>query len=249
MGRIFNASLNQAFIMNYWQMGILPNVVTPRNPGSREWHGEWEIEVSNRNPEKFKWNNVEILYDLNPQGFRAPDLENYLGQNISVALGCSYTFGQGLPYDWTWPGIVEKQLDYPLLNLGVCSGSSDTVARILTNISSLYNIQTAYILWPPKNRFEIYRSRATSLMTPNNPNFKLEWVWNTGDVISNNRLSKNKILVDLLASKFNFKIKEWSCSEVEIAIQKNEIELSYARDGVHWGHNIHQRIAKFLLTQ
>jgi hypothetical protein len=234
--------------MNYWKIGIIPNVLAPPKV-SREWYGEWEIEVSSKNSEKSKWVNVDISYDLNPQGFRAPDLESYLDQKISVALGCSHTFGQGLPYDWTWPGIVEKQLDHPLLNLGVCSGSSDTVARLLTNISSLYDIQTAYIFWPWKDRFEIYDSYDTLQRTSANPDFKLEWVWNTDDIMSDNRLSKNKILVELLASKFNFEIKEWSYEEVDYAIQQNKIELSYARDGVHWGYTIHQKIAKKLLTQ
>lgn len=234
--------------MNFWKIGTLPHFPTP--PGSsKEWYGEWEIEVSNQNPEKHKWDNIDISYNLSPQGFRSPDLKNYLGQKISVALGCSHTFGQGLPYDWAWPGIIEKQLDHPLLNLGVCSGSGDTVARILTNISSLYDIQTAYIFWPWRDRFELYRSYTSLQITPSNPDFKLEWVWNTDEIISKNRSAKNKILVELLASKFNFKIKEWSYIEVELAIQQNEIALCYARDGVHWGHPVHQKIAEKLLTQ
>ena len=52
-------------------------------------------------------------------------------KNMYVCLGCSFTYGVGIPLFTTWPSALEERTGIKTLNLGVPGGSIQTSYRIL----------------------------------------------------------------------------------------------------------------------
>ena len=51
----------------------------------------------------------EALYRFNALGYRGPEFDPTAPLKVFVA-GCSYTFGQGVPLDQTWPSLLTRAL-------------------------------------------------------------------------------------------------------------------------------------------
>lgn len=256
--------------MNHWQTGIIPFSWAPKNV-TVKWSGMDHEDSYNKNPCRADWQHTEITYAYNPQGFRCPDLNNFLGKPVNIALGCSFTEGVGLPIDRTWPALIEQQFEYPVLNLGTGGGATDSVARILTNVAGLFDIQTAYILWPPTHRLENYLLLNKSYepifnkvyekgepVIPKDSIHKIETlypmdshpehVWAMSDEMNEQRLYRNQLMVNLLAQNFGFDLVEITIDQVVSLVRTRPLEdLDFARDGVHWGFETHQGIAKLML--
>jgi hypothetical protein len=64
--------------------------------------------------------------------FRAPQSQRVAAKHIAC-FGCSNTFGVGLPYEKTWPFLLNDKLgtDYMCHNFGVNGGSADTICRLV----------------------------------------------------------------------------------------------------------------------
>jgi hypothetical protein len=243
--------------MNYWNLSQIPIALNQSDKKNitLQYSGQDQLEFINKNPDKDYWDNINIEYQYNAHGFRTYDLEKLKGQRINVALGCSHTEGIGLPAEWVWPALLEKQTHLPILNLGQGGGATDTVARLLTNISGTYDIQTVYIQWPEPNRFEIYNEIYKNYQTqiksmfPLSPEFNKFYVWNTEESISKNRFAKNQLIVHLLSKQFGFVVKEMTIAQgYDIAFNSNKVKMSSARDGVHWGLLVHEKIADYFLN-
>lgn len=258
--------------MNHWTTGQIPYSWAPKNV-TVKWSGMDHAENYRNNPRKSDWDGVDITYQYNPQGFRCPDLDKLAGQKVNIALGCSFTEGVGLPIDSAWPTLVEQQTEYPMLNLGIGGGASDSVARILTNVSGLFDIQTVYILWPPSHRLENYllldqnhklvankvykngemivpKDTIRKIETIYPMDSKLEYAWAMTDEMSEQRLFRNQLLVALLAQKFGFNLVEVTIEQVIRQCRGlPKEELDFARDGVHWGVETQKSIAKIMLDR
>jgi len=68
--------------------------------------------------------------------------------NSSIALGCSHTYGVGVEPDQAWPSLLG------LTNLGKPGCSTDYCARTLEGYLRTHTVDTVYILYPNKDRFE-----------------------------------------------------------------------------------------------
>lgn len=225
---------------NHWQSGVLP--YSWHKSGNTLWSGTDSHERFRRNGNP-EYAGVEISYCINNEGFRTHSLVQHIDQRVNVALGCSFTFGVGLQLDNIWPSLVEKETDLPLINLGQGGGSSDTVARILTNVSTLFNIDTVYILWPPIHRFDLIHDWHIQPVLPNDS--KVEHAWNLDDPNSVHRFNKNKLIVDLLAKLHNFSTVQYQVSDYYL-IQSHLGD--FARDNMHWGVKTQQHIANRFLN-
>lgn len=77
------------------------------------------------------WIGNEFTYDFNLFGFRSPELISADdGKESVLFLGCSHTFGIGLPLENTYPYIVSKDLNINYWNLAVPGSSLDTAFRL-----------------------------------------------------------------------------------------------------------------------
>ena len=88
-------------------------------------------------------------------------------------------------------------------------GSTDTVARVITNIASLFKIRTVYVLWPNLERFEIYNDGIEIIIPMNS---KIEYILICGPTHSNNRFFKNQYMVQLLSKEHQFNLVERNVS-------------------------------------
>jgi hypothetical protein len=68
--------------------------------------------------------NVNDYY-LNNLNFR--DRRDWINNNPAeiVALGCSHTYGIGVPQEYNWPSIVEARTGKTVANLGICGASAE----------------------------------------------------------------------------------------------------------------------------
>ena len=227
--------------MNHWEIGQLPYSWNLKDT-TVSWIHTDNINNLNKHPQKDSWVDVDIKYCYNSQGFRTHDLASLYGQKVNISLGCSLTEGIGLPANRTWPVLVEQSTEFPMLNLGIGSGSTDTVARILTNVCSLYNIRTVYIFWPSLCRFETVdkNSKITSIL----PHIStIEQTWYMGTNISKDRFYKNQLIVQNLSKIYNFRILEQSADTHKDPFNSAVPGSDLARDGQHLGIRNQQLIA------
>lgn len=80
---------------------------------------------------KSKWENIDITYILNSQGYRCPEWDKIDWRESVVIFGDSCVAGVGVPKNHTLSSFLQTTLQRPAINLGV-SGSS--------NLFSLYNM-------------------------------------------------------------------------------------------------------------
>ena len=79
---------------------------------------------------------------------------------ISLALGCSYTFGLGNHIDQTWPSYLSKELNIDIMNLGVCGGGVDTCYRLLKAYTKDFSVKNVFILIPGCYRYERFYNKS-----------------------------------------------------------------------------------------
>jgi len=219
--------------VNFWQEKIVPYSWYPKNT-TEHWSGSDQFPAKNST-----W-QTNIAYKLSNEGFRTYNFADVNNQKINVALGCSHTMGIGISHEMTWPYHIESQTGIKTLNLGLGEGSPDTVARILTNVCGLFDIDTVYILWPSANRFEIYQKNSVRSIIPTAA--ELLHVWYIDDCNSYQRLCKNKLIVHNLQKSGNFKLKEIE-SDSPWAIPGD-----LARDQLHNGPKSNLNLANLFLT-
>jgi hypothetical protein len=231
--------------MNHWISQQIPYNYNKKNV-TVQWYGTDTETALSRNPDREKWNRVKIAYQFNAQGFRTHDLVEMYNKKVDIALGCSFAQGVGMPVEFVWPALIEKKSQFPMLNLGYSGGSGDSVARILTNICGLYQIQTVYILWPDLARFELYTDDGINTVQPMNP--KIEYAWNMEDSVAVQRFYQNQSRVALLSEIYKFRVKQLTVQEFNRSYSQRNLLCDVARDGLHYGFESNQEIAEILLT-
>jgi hypothetical protein len=220
--------------INFWQETALPYSWYPKNV-TELWSGTDDIQ--NQDP---NW-IFPITYKFNKNGFRTHEFD-HATEKINLALGCSQTLGIGLPVEMTWPFLIEKETNIKTYNLGLGGASSDTVARLLTNISSLFNIHSVYILWPTYNRFENYNHNNVQEILPNNA--LIEHVWYMNEYNSQQRFFKNQAIVYNLKKLYNFNLHELYYDTTDWRIPGD-----LARDRVHSGFQSNLNLVNLFLTR
>jgi hypothetical protein len=95
----------------------------------------YEIQVVDRDNE----------YTINALGLRG----NIKKDPDTISLGCSYTFGVGIPENGTWPDILAKQTGKNILNLGVPGSTIKKLSELAIRYSSKYEKpKTIFALFP-----------------------------------------------------------------------------------------------------
>lgn len=113
------------------------------------------------------WTKESITYYVDKYQFRtrSPD-----GQPIEtgqiLALGCSNTWGVGMPHDDIWCSIVADELGLDVVNLGVPAGSMDSMFRVLRAWIGTYKPKHIFVQAQGGSRREIvdYSTKIHRLM-------------------------------------------------------------------------------------
>lgn len=107
------------------------------------------------NFEKLKENNwldyEKFSYKFNNLGFRS---DSTYAKSL-LALGCSYTFGVGIPYQFTWPYIVSQKTNLNCLNCGIPGSSPYSSFRIGWYLLKEIEPDIVVFLCPPNDRMAV----------------------------------------------------------------------------------------------
>jgi len=108
------------------------------------------------NPDKPAFNDwINLSYDMNSHGFRIDqEMPNEKKPRSIITLGCSCTFGVGMPVGQIWPTLVGQSLRVKAYNLGVPLGSLDQAFRLLLAWLPKLRSKNVFLLEPPGVRYE-----------------------------------------------------------------------------------------------
>jgi hypothetical protein len=97
------------------------------------------------------WKHKNISYDLNEYHFRTNHNFNALKDNeFILATGCSHTFGLGIDESSRWSNQLEKQLNIPVVNLGVAGSDIQTVIGNVCAYIANFNKPKAIVIQIPE---------------------------------------------------------------------------------------------------
>tara|TARA_B100001094_G_scaffold56132_1_gene51587 strand:+ start:548 stop:1246 length:699 start_codon:yes stop_codon:yes gene_type:complete len=190
------------------------------------------------------WQNRYFQYTLNSYGFRCNDFSTYNKPTLAV-LGCSHTFGTGLPIEKTWGWIVAQNLGLQLVNLGVPGGSMDTCSRVAKFWLSKVQPQITLVQIPELFRREFLTEQGFSLKgvwDESFANFGID-KWNEPEASFN--YEKN---LDLIRYYSPCTVIPFNCHKITEGTFLEQDGYLLARDGRHWGIEKHNFLAEQILS-
>lgn len=211
------------------------------------------------------------IYNINSHGYRCPEFPSKSlegGKNV-VVLGCSHTFGIGSSDDELWVNLFQNNLQNDRLrfwNLGQPGASSDLITRILYATEKVLFPDIVLVCWPHTSRRERLE-RYPRNITGANDLLKTETEDTDRQIFLKNVFFVEKFAEHRHAKVFHCfaeDIQEFIASHVfsdntlkncwpaydsaHVADADRSItkKPSFARDGVHYGKEHHERFAKQL---
>ncbi len=101
------------------------------------------------------WTKDNITYNVDSLGHRN-DFELDNNTEYNVYLGCSFTYGIGVPNENVWVHVLNNNFTEPAFNLGVPGASVDTCYRLFKYYVDKIKIKRIFLLVPPENRREVF---------------------------------------------------------------------------------------------
>ena len=138
-----------------WPSALIPGSLptneypNPNRSNTRKYSGRWYASDTEElydkhiaDGVKLSYKKEDFYYDLNSTGFRCDDFDtmDFTKKSI-IYLGCSHTFGTGLPEEDCWPTIMHNKIQeehnttYNYINLGVPGGGVDWYLHFLPYFS------------------------------------------------------------------------------------------------------------------
>lgn len=101
---------------------------------------------------KSTWKFQNFDYSISELGFRG----NTLPTEIDIAaFGCSFTFGQGLAEEMTWPNLLATDLNMTVYNFGQPATGVKNIADLFALLTTHVKIKHAIFLLPPYHRLQV----------------------------------------------------------------------------------------------
>jgi len=208
-------------------------------------------------------------YEINEIGFRGP-IPSPDEKNITLWLGCSFTFGEGLDYDQCFYGMVTEEAGLKSLNLGMMGFGYYQIANTMhAALNIWHNIERVIITWPNIHRTPYFTSenKMWNIHPHMDHSYSKEFVrvhdafwkhWSNDDCLHKFRDAVEK--TELLANYNNIKIIHgtWGgaaadeiinlvTQEPVISFGYRTSPMDYARDGLHPGIKQNRDYANKLL--
>lgn len=189
-----------------------------------------------------------IQYRINSLGFRGAEFVN----GGILALGCSFTFGSGLPEQVLWPNLVAQHLNTHANNLSWPGSAADTVFRLAEYWIPTLKPILVCVLTPPRSRIEVLTDHpAAEVYMPSNQipgtghdAFLKNWFLIDENAKLNQR--KNCLAITALCNKYQI-----ACiiKHADQEMSRSREELEYARDYMHAGPRGHRLLAEKILNE
>ncbi len=189
---------------------------------------------------RFNWLDKKITYKFNSDGFRSEEFK----ENSIAFLGCSITFGIGLPIEDIYPSLVADKLQMPMANLSVPGSSNDTAFRMAEYWLPRLKPSILILMSPDRSRMELlgndianYRVNSQCVKDI----FYQKWLLNE----ENARLNqlKNSLAVAYLCKSLGIKFLKFTV-ENDFCLVINDL----ARDLSHPGVKSHLKTANMILN-
>ena len=199
----------------------------PKNPGINDW--------------------VELSYKINSHGFRCEEMPTEKKPRSIIAIGCSNTFGIGMPVGQIWPTLVGNTLRQRPYNLGIPSGSLDSAFRVLLAWLPKIRPSHVFLLEPPGVRYETHTKTfklvSSSIHHP-------EPVWLRFEHEDEWELHREKTMraIKSLCDQFDTPLISMQLDDsVGLGCATLLGSVDSARDLMHPGRNMHTYIAMNML--
>ena len=98
----------------------------------------------------------DVTYTINRLGIRTSGVDIVKDYVNTIMIGCSFTFGEGLPFQLTWPYLISKKFNCSFENLGYPGASISRITRVLTAILPIKKPKRVIILFPALGRQELF---------------------------------------------------------------------------------------------
>lgn len=209
--------------------------------------------------ESWHYYHKEIIYNVNSNGYRAPEWNTIDWKNSVVILGCSMVFGTGVAEDETLSYYLEQLLHRPVINLGYPSISNEGIFNNSVSILEHFGSPLAVInVWAPVDRFLFFSTEPHHI-----------GLW-TNDKDESDGVSLGRLYEDMNLNQTNMRIKSYYLEKANQRLWKNKTQYysaSYfkstadcmklhkllpsdrnARDMVHPGPDSNLSNAKYLFS-
>ena len=106
-------------------------------------------------PAHFKNYPHKISYKFNSRGFRDSEWpQDHLLSSAVWCLGDSFTVGIGVPYEHTWPYLLQQKLNQRTINVSMDGASNDWIARRAKQILDQLAPRNMVVMWSYVHRRE-----------------------------------------------------------------------------------------------
>lgn len=239
-----------------WEEGIIPKGDLNRPAGMRVFWMCGDSEKNFRKNPKPGYNETSITYDYNSHGFRTAEFDLTSSKPNILFLGCSHTEGIGLKVEDTWVHKVSKNFpSHNCYNFGVGGGSPDMVARFLYNTCKIFKPDAVFIMWPCSLRFETYETfLIDEPWLPLSPTKRGQWdmtketMFLYSDGHAYHSFMKNRAIVNLLKTVYNFKLVEFVDEEIDPLVLSLYPITDSARDD-HLPPSVHTAISQIMMNR
>jgi hypothetical protein len=207
------------------------------------WKSRWNLRKAlHTNYYKIQ-TSKSFTYSLNKQGYRENDWKEINWTNSYIFLGCSHTFGVGVPQEDTLPKQIQNSTDKYCVNLGIPGGNN---SFSMFNSSKLINqgIKPLGVFYQ-----RTYANRWFDIKDDNTLDPFL-----ASDNKKNNYF-KNKNYIDFLDNSISETIhSQWKniCPIIEFNIAMfpdHDKDFYIARDGCHYNEAYFKKIVPHLLEK
>jgi hypothetical protein len=108
----------------------------------------------------------DIVYNINSLGYRSEEFSKEDAPNNFLYIGCSVTFGVGLPDDVIWPYFLNKKLNgEKIFNLGINGISTNVITyNIHKYIKQFGKPKAIFALYPNIHRTESFLDDKLSII-------------------------------------------------------------------------------------
>lgn len=206
------------------------------------WLKQWSRKKRNS---KYFYHQTkkQFSYTLNSQGYREKQWDKINWNNSYIFLGCSHTFGVGVPEEETIPKLVQTSIEKYCVNLGIPGGNN---SFCMFNSAKLINQNIK-----PMGVF-YQRTYANRWFDITNDNILDPFLASDN---KKKKYFKNKKYIDFLDNSISETIlSQWKniCPIIEFDITMfpdYDEDCYVARDGCHYNGLYFKKIAQHLLEK
>jgi hypothetical protein len=226
------------------------------------------LNYANRGNKKYNLNSIK--YETNKHNFRISSSLKYKNGSKKIAcFGCSQTFGEGLPWEETWPFLLNENLgeDWIVKNYGICGASNDTISRLVYKYLIDNKPDVICCFFPEMMRLDFFEYAKPITFYPNGFNTSPK-IYEAYKIMANfdyclDNFLKNCKFIEMLCKTKNIKFywhtwagficsltKDEMCEffdyECFLSDLKNHFitnPIEFARDNYHLGKNTNLELA------